>query len=598
MEELTLFDKLLILWDNILDHPLFIVLFFIPILLFFLQKKHGKKVFIISYFLIIFIILLLFGDVIFKLFDNLIDSLFMFLYFPNFISLFFIVICSCLIVLISLFNGNINKFSRVINYITFGIVQSLFALILIIVRVHKINIYKTNSLYTNKDILALMQLLTFVFVVNLISIFIVFIINKITAFLDRRTNFSEKVNEQVGDLAKTKIEYDNFDNNKYGFINVADKQVTSRPKLIPFKFDIEKLQSVVLDVPIISKEYFPFSLDKNDFSYSNEVIPIKLFKPFRVDKNIPFYLKVFNKPYKYISLKNMSATYLNEQIVLKKYKPAFLDSTKFIYLDVPKKDYKLFKLLNDNFSYSNEVIKNYKLTNLDLSKSLYLNIPRKDYKLFDLGEKNVTYLNETIKKPLALNPDKAIELNAPSKGYKVAYVDTSKSAIILSPESLYKKFSLKDKVVSYLNEVVNKKKYDVYDVDLNKKAKYSNEILEEKSLDAKLDADNFTNLETEKHPFDIKPVTEKIEEGFEIDHFDYYKPDIKPILSFPRQVKREVLVENLKIIDMQSMIDVASKYHFMKGVNLCTYSKMTIQNLKVCNFKLLMDILKLYKLCK
>ena len=55
MEELSFFEKLVVLYENILDHPLFILLFFVPIILLFLQKKHGKKVFIIAFFLVIFV---------------------------------------------------------------------------------------------------------------------------------------------------------------------------------------------------------------------------------------------------------------------------------------------------------------------------------------------------------------------------------------------------------------------------------------------------------------------------------------------------------------------------------------------------------------
>ena len=43
MEELTFLEKIVILYENVIDHPLFVLLFFVPIILIFLQKKHGKK---------------------------------------------------------------------------------------------------------------------------------------------------------------------------------------------------------------------------------------------------------------------------------------------------------------------------------------------------------------------------------------------------------------------------------------------------------------------------------------------------------------------------------------------------------------------------
>lgn len=640
LEELSFFDKLHVLWDNILDHPLFVVIFFIPILLFFLQKRHGKKVFIISYFLAIFILLIAFGDVIFKLFDNLVDGLFMLLYFPNFVSLFFIVLVSSLIALVCLFSKNINRISKAINYIAFGIIQSLFALILIVVRVHKVNIYKTNSLYSDKDILALMQLLTFVFVVELISILIVFIINKITSFLDGRTNFPDNINKQINDLALGKVEHNEFDNDKTGFINVADKSVSSIPKLIPFKFDIDKLQSIMIDVPTVTKKYLPVNLNSDNFSYGSEIIPVKLFKPFVINNLLPFYLNVLDKPYKSFSLNNSVVTYLNEKIVSAKYKPASLDSTKFIYLDVPKKGYKVFDITNDNFSYLNEVVKNhklisldstkmayldvpkksyslfepndenfsylneivknYKITSLDSSKVAYLNIPKKDYKLFALDDKDVTYLNEVVKKPLVipsyLNSNKLISIDVPSKGYKMAYIDTSKNVELLSSEKSYKRFNVKDKFVSYLNEIINKKKFKSYDVDFDKHVSYQNNSKEE--YDSTIPSTEISKPEEKVYDNYKSSLPDLSNKTLDYPKSDVSYPVIEPIITFPRTIPKHDLISNLKIIDIQSMLDVASKYHFMKGVNLGTYSKMTVENLKICNFKLLADTLRLYKLFK
>ena len=589
LEELSFFEKLLVLWDNILDHPLFIILFFIPILLFFLQKKHGKNVFIISYFLAIFILLISFGDIIFKLFDNLMDGLFMLLYFPNFISLFFIVVTSSLIVLVCLFSKNVNKISKAINYIAFGLIQSLFALILIIVRVHKVNIYKANSLYTDKDVLALMQLLTFVFTVQIISNIIIHIINKGTAVLDNKANFSRAVSKQIINLSKGKIKSFQIDNNKVGYINVADKTTTSKPILKPFKFDIEKLQSVTIDVPKTSKSYTPYSIAGTEFSYANEVIPVKFFKPFNINSNIPFYLNVVSKPYKNFYLKDLNVTYLNEVIVSKKYRIIILDSSKFLYLNVPKKYYKLFKLDGRDFSYLNEVVKKYRPAFLDSSKFLYLDAPKKAYNLFKLDDKDVTYLNEVVKKPLVtlstLNPNKDITIDVPDKGYRIAYIDPHKDISMLSSDKTSKKISIKDKVTNYISGVVKKYKPSNFEPDVQ--VNYSEDLSEPIELTANDTAQNkFIN--ENKKPDLLQIHNEDLE----------YNVVSEPMYNIPVAKPKNNLVDNLRIIDIQSMLDVAVKYHFMKGVNLYTYNKITVNNLRICNYKLLLDILKVYKLFK
>lgn len=591
MEELSFFDKLLVLWDNVLDHPLFIVIFFIPVLLFFLQKRHGKKVFIISYFLVIFTLLIFFGDIIFKLFDNLMDGLFMFLYFPNFISLFFIILVCSLIALVSLFSKNVNNVSRAINYISFGIIQSLFALILIIVKLHKVNIYKADSLYTDKDVLALMQILTFVFTVQIISNVIIHIINKATESLDNKANFSSGVTKQIIGLAEGKIKSFEIDNDKVGFINVADKKTTSKPILKPFKFDVEKLQSITIDTPVSSKGYIPYNIVGTDFSYANEVIPIRVFKPFVIDSNSPFYLNVSSKPYKSFNLKDLNVTYFNEIIVHKDYKIVSLDSSKFIYLDVPKKYYSLFKLDGSDFSYLNEVSKNYKPFVMDSSKFIYLDVPKKSYELFKLDDKEVTYSHEVVSQP---SKDKNI-----NKGYRLAYIDPNKSVSVLLSDESNKKPSIRDRVTTYLSDFVNRRKYKSYDLDSKRVSDYS--------VDYDISNDEIpTNEENIKSGKFIREANEK-PNLFEVHEEDLKHdstqkpivssvPVVKPIFSIPGT--KHKLVENLKIIDIQSMLDVAVNYHFMKGVNLYTYDKITVQNLKICNYKLLLDILKVYKLFK
>ena len=172
MEELSFLDKIKILFDNILAHPLFTLLIFVPIIIYFLQKKHGKKVYIILYLLVILSILFTFGDVIFKLFDNLVDGLFMVLYFPNFITLFGVVILTSIFTLVSIFSKKMYKVNKIINFVSFGIIQSLFVLVLLTIRANKINVYKTNALYTNSDVLSLMQLLVGMFALQVISILI------------------------------------------------------------------------------------------------------------------------------------------------------------------------------------------------------------------------------------------------------------------------------------------------------------------------------------------------------------------------------------------------------------------------------------------
>ena len=249
MEELSLGEKFKILFDNIFEHPLFIVILLVPAIMFLLQKKHGKKGFIFVYLLVIICVLFVGGEVIFELFDNLMDGLFMTLYFPNFITLFGATILCSIIALYSFFSKKMYRVNKIINITAFAIVQMLFLLILSLVKAKNINIYADNALYSNSDVLTLMQILIGTFALEIISILIINGINKVTDILDRRsTPLREEIEEQITTLEKTKrpalIKNIEIDNNKIGYINVADTESTSKPKLKPFKFDVNKLESI------------------------------------------------------------------------------------------------------------------------------------------------------------------------------------------------------------------------------------------------------------------------------------------------------------------------------------------------------------------
>lgn len=291
MEQLSLFEKFQILFDNIFEHPLFIVILLVPAIMFLLQKKHGKKGFILVYLLVIIAVLLVGGEVIFELFDNLMDGLFMTLYFPNFITLFVVVVMCSIIALFSFFSKKMYRVNKIINITGFAIIQMLFLLILSLVKAKNINIYADNALYSNSDVLTLMQLLIGTFTLQVIAILIINGINKVTDILDKRsTPLAEEIGEQITDLEKTKktslIKNIEIDNTKVGYINVADKKNTSKPKLKPFTFDVDKLESITLNVPEIEFKAEPLEKVENvpKALGSMDVKPLENVKEFSEEK--------------------------------------------------------------------------------------------------------------------------------------------------------------------------------------------------------------------------------------------------------------------------------------------------------------------------
>ena len=292
MEQLTLTEKFKVLFDNIFQHPLFIVILLVPAIMFLLQKKHGKKAFVLVYLLVIMTVLFAYGGVVFELFDNLMDGLFMTLYFPNFITLFVVVVLCSIIALFSFFSKKMYKVNKVINITAFAIIQMLFLLILSLVKAKDIDIYADNALYSNSDVLTIMQILIGTFTLQVIAILIINGINKVTDILDKRsTPLALEINEQINELEKTKrsslIKNIEIDNTKYGYINVADKKSTSKPKLKPFKFDLKKLESITIGYDEPLKEDKPVKVIEGRLvqKKSEALLPKEKSKPIKfIDK--------------------------------------------------------------------------------------------------------------------------------------------------------------------------------------------------------------------------------------------------------------------------------------------------------------------------
>lgn len=78
------------------------------------------------------------------------------------------------------------KVNKIINIVGFAIVQTIFCLILVVVQSNGIDIYKKNALYTNSDVLTLMQLLMGTFVLQIIAVLIFNAIEKVTEMLDNK----------------------------------------------------------------------------------------------------------------------------------------------------------------------------------------------------------------------------------------------------------------------------------------------------------------------------------------------------------------------------------------------------------------------------
>lgn len=171
MNDFSFVEKIKMLMELISSSYLFlgvmivcILLLTLLIILTILNKKVNKWVFIIVSIILGLLLLINYGDIIIKALDVILDSIFMALYFPNLPVYISIILVSNILFIISIFNKKQTKVKKITNTINAIFLDFLLILIIEVVRNNNINIYEEVSLYTNSNLLILLELSTAIFV--------------------------------------------------------------------------------------------------------------------------------------------------------------------------------------------------------------------------------------------------------------------------------------------------------------------------------------------------------------------------------------------------------------------------------------------------
>ena len=165
MQDFSLIEKIKILMDIIVSSPLFLFCFMIGIavLIFFIisikkDKKINKWIFISIWIVLALILVINYNSVVFKLIDSLFDSLFMALYFPNITIYIIMLFTSNLFLIYSIFSKKVSKKNKILNFINALIINLFLILIIDIVKRNGINVYDQLNIYSNSNLLVLLQL--------------------------------------------------------------------------------------------------------------------------------------------------------------------------------------------------------------------------------------------------------------------------------------------------------------------------------------------------------------------------------------------------------------------------------------------------------
>lgn len=189
----------------------FIILILIATILLLFKKINSKKymIFVLASLATLFGICIFMNyKILANTFDNFATQFFMNIYFPSIYVYILMLVISFVFFIVSIFNIMMKKSYKVINTCLFVINNVLLVLILNLIAKNKIDIFSVNSLYTNTNLVAILEINTGVFIVWIFALIIAFATDCIWERLAHKKVY---VNETVKDNISDTIELDTTD---------------------------------------------------------------------------------------------------------------------------------------------------------------------------------------------------------------------------------------------------------------------------------------------------------------------------------------------------------------------------------------------------
>lgn len=304
MNQLSLFEKVQVLFRLLFSSPIIIGIFvfslFLMILLFFyskLNKKVIKYSFIGIYVLIIGFAFFKYGSYFLTSIDSFLTLFMANIYFPTIPVYVAIMIISFIVMIITLSNRKINKFVKIINTVFFTLIQMLFAVFIYIIETNKIDVSSNSNLYTNEQTLVLLELGMGLFVIWMVLLLVIFYLKKADKIFKTNKNdnvddFDEYINDynEPLNVGSSNVPSNNVPSNNVSSNNVISNEVVSNnvsndidEEILSFDSDLsinKKFESVDnLDNSfIINKPISDERSVKNKVDYNNN--PVDVFNNF------------------------------------------------------------------------------------------------------------------------------------------------------------------------------------------------------------------------------------------------------------------------------------------------------------------------------
>ena len=196
MSKLSFWDKLAVFFTVSKSSYLFIVmialLFVIGIILYTSKKKTAKRnktVYIVCSVFMLLFLLFSYHKLLGKIFDYMMNNLFITIYFPNLAIYLGAMIIMNIIVWVSIFHYKTSDLIRKVNVVVYVIMNYILALILSVINTEKLDVFTQSSVYQNNKAAALIELSSVIFVVWIIFL----ILYKIILMYLRKDYLPKKV---------------------------------------------------------------------------------------------------------------------------------------------------------------------------------------------------------------------------------------------------------------------------------------------------------------------------------------------------------------------------------------------------------------------
>ena len=251
MSYLSIAEKFKILFDMILDFKfifIFLGVLVIATFLYLIKKIDNRKYIMIitlSLLLILGIDIVINYKELAEVFDNFMTIFFSNIYFPS----VYVYVGTLLIVAIafitSMFNKMLNKIYKIINGITFVMNNILLAIILNIIAKNKIDVFTPNSLYTNINLVAVLEISIGLFVLWILSLIVVYTTSVICDRIGnkRREFVTCDINSDVEGIDITK------DTSSYNNVLTPVEAVSEvkKPSIVTYEIESNNIEPEVIE---------------------------------------------------------------------------------------------------------------------------------------------------------------------------------------------------------------------------------------------------------------------------------------------------------------------------------------------------------------